>query len=233
MAEREEGGQYRLLVLIINPRLTRIAEKAIYDENLPLAWFFHGFGTASNDFKDILGIGSPAKGICAVPVPRTTAERLIRRLRRSMGLERENSGVAFTVPITGATSLMLQLLAHLKGERGLPVRKGETEMPETYEYSLVVAVVRNGFSTEAMRHARTGGASGGTVIHCRRVGDEDVVRRLGLELDEEKEIVLIITEESRRLQIMEALGENCGAKTEAGGIILSFPVEQVMGLTEF
>ena len=64
-------------------------------------------------------------------------------------------------------------------------------------YSLVVAILNRGFADIAMSAARNAGAKGGTVIHSRDVGNEDVSKLWGLTAHE-TEIVLIIADAEDR-----------------------------------
>lgn len=228
----EKNRQLRLLVLIMNPKLTRSAEKVFREEKLPITLYSHGLGTASNEFMDILGLGMPAKGICVLPVPRVTADRVLRRLRRMLGLGSANSGIAFTIPVDATNQLTLDLTEHLESERKLP-RRGENGMTQESTYTMIGVLVNRGYNNEVMKAARTAGAAGGTVIHCRHAGDSDILNRFGLELQEEKEIVLIVAEREKKQEMMTAVSQACGVKTDAQGIILSVPIDQVIGIGEF
>ena len=103
-------------------------------------------------------------------------------------------------------------------------------MTET-THSLILAAVNNGYSEELMNVARAYGARGGTVIHSRAIGDEKAVSFWGVTLHEEKELVLIITDSNSKLRIMQAISEKCGMNSDAKGVVLSLPIDKVMGLS--
>ena len=107
---------------------------------------------------------------------------------------------------------------------------GNMIMDPDVRYALVVAAVNRGFSGDVMVAAKTAGAGGGTVIHSRGIEDERVSALCGTAGDEEKEIVLIISEAEKKLGIMQSISENCGMKTDAKGIVISLPIETVMGI---
>jgi hypothetical protein len=52
----------------------------------------------------------------------------------------------------------------------------------------------------------------------------------GLGLQEEKELVLILAETEDKLAIMRAVSESCGMHSEAKGLVVSLPVDSVMGV---
>ena len=74
------------------------------------------------------------------------------------------------------------------------------------------------------------GAAGGTVLHSRRVGAEEALSQWGFSLQEEKEAVMILTRAESKLAIMQAICDSCGLQSEAQGIVLSLPVDRVVGL---
>ena len=100
-----------------------------------------------------------------------------------------------------------------------------------YKHSLIIAAVNNGYSEELMNVARVYGARGGTVVHSRAIGDEKAVSFLGVSLHDEKEIVMIIADQRSKLRIMKAISENCGMESDAKGLVLSMPIDKVMGLS--
>ena len=48
--------------------------------------------------------------------------------------------------------------------------------------------------------------------------------------EEEREVVLILAEKDKKKEIMKAVNQACGMQSEARGIVLSFPVDEMTGL---
>ena len=46
---------------------------------------------------------------------------------------------------------------------------------------------------------------------------------------QEKEMILIITEQENKLKIMQAISAKCGLHSEADGLVLSLPIDTVIG----
>ena len=101
---------------------------------------------------------------------------------------------------------------------------------EENAYQLVIAVVNQGYSGEVMAAARPAGATGGTVLHSRRVGAEETLAFWGISVQAEKEIVTILCRQEEQTAVMRAVAEACGMRSEAQGIVLAVPVEAVAGL---
>ena len=102
-------------------------------------------------------------------------------------------------------------------------------MSET-KHSLVAAIVNSGFSDDVMKAVRAAGATGGTVIRSRRIGNEEATGFWGLSVQDEKEIVLVLTESANKVALMRSLGESCGMHSAAQGIFMSMPIDSVAGL---
>ena len=125
---------------------------------------------------------------------------------------------------------MIQLIEHLRPEEKQKfLGRYESEMIEN-EYDLIVAIVNQGFSEEVMEAARPMGASGGTVFHSRRIGGEEAIQFWGIRIQQEREVILILAQKETKLPIMKAICQQCGMQSEAHGIVLSLPVDGIIGL---
>ena len=98
------------------------------------------------------------------------------------------------------------------------------------DYSMIMAIVNQGFSEDVMNAARPMGASGGTVFHSRRVGNEQAMKFWKISVQEEREVVIILAKKEDKLAIMQEIGKKCGMHSQAQGIVMSLPVDNVMGL---
>ena len=97
-------------------------------------------------------------------------------------------------------------------------------------YALILATVNQGFSDEVMDTARSAGATGGTIIRGRRRGMEAPIHFWGVSLQEEQEIIAIVAPRDKKKDIMTAISREHGPKSAAQGVVLSLPVEDVMGI---
>lgn len=228
--ENEKKISFQLLVVITTPKLAERASELFRKGALPLQYRFHGEGTASSEIMDLLGLGSIDKSVLISMVPKSLSEVLLAKLRSELQLNRANSGIAFTIPLNGANNLILRILARSMGKEVLNIEgKEENSMAES-KYVLVAAIVNRGFSGDVMEAVRAAGARGGTVIRSRRIGNEEVTGFWGLSVQDEKEIVLILTESSNKVNLMKGIGESCGMHSEAQGIVMSLPIDSVAGI---
>ena len=230
MENQEKTPSFQLLVLITNPKLADKATRVFRKSTLPVQYRLNAEGTASSEIMDMLGLGSIDKCILMSTVPRQLGDAMLTKLRQELHLGAVNSGIAFTISLSGMNKLLLRMLMKSEEENAVPnIRKVGNIMSDT-KYALIVATVNIGFSGDVMDAAKAAGASGGTVIHSRWIGNEEVAASWGLSMQEEKEIVLILSEEDKRVEIMSGISEKCGMRSEAKGLVMSLPIDSVMGL---
>jgi hypothetical protein len=224
----------RILILITTAKLAQRAEDLFNDEDVPLHYHMVGTGTAPSEIMDILGLGSTEKDILLTFLPKQFSDDILLKLRKELRLGSANSGIAFTIPLTGANSFVIKRLKEVSEEYAS--RKNERKVENTMtdsKYVMVAAMVDQGHGEHVMDAARGAGARGGTIIHGRQVGDETAVNFWGISLNDEKEIVLIITDNDSKVDIMQAISRDCGVKSEAKGLVISFPIESVIGINDY
>ena len=96
-------------------------------------------------------------------------------------------------------------------------------------FELIVAIINKDYASDLMEVAREAGAKGGTILYARGTGDHNVEKLFGLTLQQEKEVVLILTEIKNKVAIMKSIIETAGLNTLGRGICFSMPVEDVIG----
>ena len=224
MSTEKMRASFRLLMLIATPKLTDKALLLFEKGKLPMQLQAYAHGTASREMMDMLGLDSGEKSLLLTMMPKTDADDMLIRLR--LGLS--GRGIAFTVPISGANKRVLQMVQQVCQEKPKPEMR--RALMQENDYQIIVALVNQGYSEEVMAAARPAGAAGGTVLHSRRVGAEEALSPWGFSLQEEKEAVMILAKAESKLAIMQAICDSCGLQSEAQGIVLSLPVDNVVGL---
>ncbi len=227
----EKKTPSRMLFLIAAPNFAEKATALLLENHIPIQYKISGMGTATSEMMDLLGLGTAEKTVIASILPKSTANQTLTQLNDTLEeLERKNRGIAFTLPISGLNKLLLRMMGNLE-ERSTQRSEGKEEPVMTErKHALITAIVNQGYSEEVMNAARSAGARGGTVIHSRSIMDEKTVASTGIGIQEEREMILIVADEEHKLQIMQAIGETCGVHSEAKGVVLSFPIDNVIGL---
>lgn len=221
----------RMLVLIIDHKESTKATKVLEAHQVPVQLLCRGRGTATSGIMDYLGLEITDKAVLLCPVLKHHVPELFELLDRELKLCKPGKGIAFTFPISGVSSFVLEMLndeARQKIKELLERRLEQMDYPITH--SLLMVAINQGYSEEVMTAAKQAGAAGGTVLRARRLGLEAPMQKWGINIQPEKEIIYILAEQEKKLAIMKALGEKCGLHSEAQGLIISIPVDAVAGL---
>lgn len=97
-------------------------------------------------------------------------------------------------------------------------------------YQLVITIVNTGHFDEVMEAAKTAGANGGTLIHARSLGSEEATKYLGITVQPEKDLILMLVPQEKRHAIMDGIMTAAGLNTPALGSCFSLPVNNVIGV---
>lgn len=100
-------------------------------------------------------------------------------------------------------------------------------------YSVIYTIVNRGYSDDVMIAAREAGAKGGTIINARGTGDIESDKFFGVNIEPEKEIILILAENIYRHDIMMAIYQKTGLKSPASGFSFSVPADEVLSPAGF
>lgn len=183
-----------------------------------------GSGTAVQETLSTLGLEKTEKAVLLAVVTAESWQKIQKDLRRKMQIDVPGTGIAFIVPLSsiGGKRALMFLTEHQ------PLTWKEESTLKDTRYELLLVVANQGYTGSIMDVARTAGAGGGTVIHAKGTGMEGAAAFLGVELVNEKELVLIVSRTSQKNTIMKAIME--GANPKAGTIVFSLPVTDTAGL---
>ena len=192
-----------------------------------------GMGTATSEIMDYLGLGEPEKDVVLSLAPRVGVMHLLEAVNTEMQLKRPGRGVMFSIPLTGISISAFHMLIQASQELFVgDVSSMSTNRPEDpIRHDLILAVINQGHKEDVMTAAREAGATGGTVIHGRNVGLEGMDKFLGISIEPEKDVLLIVSKREDKSKIMKAINQIAGANTECQGFIFSLPVNSLAGLT--
>ncbi|MDR2392896.1 MAG: hypothetical protein LBD93_01875 [Treponema sp.] len=227
----------KLLFVIIDWNKLRVVSKVFDQERIRFHFVSKGKGTASSEILDVLGIGSSEKAVILCLEQEGMAPFLIQEVRKKLGVHSVGAGIAFTVPLSGINKLIYKLFKDPgtinKPETAENQEKNSREgvkVSTEIKNDVIISIINQGYSDEFMTVAREAGATGGTVINARGLDHQKRVKFFGVSVQDEKEIIIILTSRDRKVPIMQAVSQAYGITTEAEGLVFSLPVDKVMGL---
>jgi hypothetical protein len=232
----------KLVVFIIDWGKVHLLTQVFEEEQVRFHFISKGQGTASSDVLDLLGIGASAKAVVICLEQEILAPVLLKEVRQKVGRHSPGAGIAFSIPLSGINTPILQVFKEsiLKNEKIVPAgeedpaggqEQGEESMKSEIHNDLIISIINQGYSDDFMTAAREAGAAGGTVINARGLAHSGPVKFFGVSVQDEKEIVLVLSSREKKVAIMQAVSEACGIATKAGGIVFSLPVDQMMGMS--
>ena len=212
-----------IVLSIIYPAGLKILTDIHQNLRLPFTLVLHGRGTATDRMLDLLGIESRENRIVlTVADPQKTRE-LIEEQRRVLYLGMPGNGLVIALPIKSIGGG--KTLAYLSGDAS-PKYTPEA----TYDHELILAIANEGCTDMVMDAARAAGATGGTVIHGKGVGQENAKKFFNVSIAQEKEVVMIVAYRPQKAAIMQSILKLAGPDSKAGAIVLSLPVSEIAGL---
>jgi len=248
-AAKPSPPELRLIFFIIDWNQANVVSDVFLEEKVRFYFLSKGMGTANSEILDLLGIGARDKAVIICLEQQVLVQVLMKEVRKKLRRSSPGAGIAFTVPLSAINDPVLlifkqsihkneKIAAEMAAAMGQKATensgqesKGRSMENMAHEHDLIVAAVNHGFSDELMNTARGAGASGGTVINARGQGHEGAVKFFGIPVQDEKELILILTSREKKVPLMKAICEAHGLNTSAQGIIFSLPVDNVMGLS--
>jgi nitrogen regulatory protein P-II 1 len=103
-------------------------------------------------------------------------------------------------------------------------------MPQPNAYQLIVAIVSQGRATPLVTAAKAAGAEGATIIRGRGTGVHESARFLGVPIEPEKDVLLVLIPRTQTNDVLDAM-VRAGKLAEPGqGIAFVVDVPRVEGI---
>lgn len=219
-------GSLNLMTTIVDRKdLNRYLE--VYQNNdLHVTFLSLGYGTASNEILDYLGLESNQKAVAFSIVEEKSWLTVKKQLEKKLKIDAPGGGIAFTIPLSSIGGMkQLQFLLETQD-----YKKEEESTLKNTDHQLIIVITEPGYTNMVMDAARSAGAYGGTVIHAKGTGMELAEKFMGVSLASEKELVLVVTKTELKNPIMQAIMKEAGLQTKAKSIAFSLPVTDTAGL---
>lgn len=187
-----------------------------------------GHGTASSAMMDYLGLDEPEKEIILSLIPTHLVPEVMRQLRERMELPKLGKGIAFTLPLSGISAASHRIVTSTDREERASMP--EEKQPVDKAYELIVSIIPHGQSDLVMTAAKAAGATGGTVVRARAYNNGEAERFLGITIQPEKELVLILAPTAVKRAIMQSICDALAALQGERGLVFSLPIAEVMGI---
>jgi len=211
--------RYELICVIVNFGLaTKVVSKA-KKNGVSGGTIVLGKGTVHNRLLQLLELTDVRREIVLMVAEASLSRSTLALIDQELDFSRPNHGIGFIMPI-GAFIGPGNHDYDVCAEDG-----GVTSM-----YNAIFVVVEKGQAERVMDVAKAVGARGGTIINARGSGTHETMKLLNMEIEPEKEIVLMLTRSESTDGIVKAVRENLKIDEPGQGIIFVQPVSETYGV---
>lgn len=179
-----------------------------------------GKGTVDSRFLDFLGLSDERKEIVLMVAHRETAYQALEKLNEKFKFEKPNHGIAFTTSICSLIGTRSCKKENQKKEKGV----------DNNMYHAITVIVDKGKAENVIDAATRAGSKGGTVINGRGSGIHETSKLFSMEIEPEKEIVIILSAKEKTEAIVSSIRQELKIDEPGKGILYIQDVNKTYGL---
>ncbi|MGI5971659.1 MAG: P-II family nitrogen regulator [Oscillospiraceae bacterium] len=213
---------FELIYVVVNYGMgSRVLHKA-KEYGISGGTVFLGRGTVSNHFLNMLSLYDERKEIVMLGTDAKTAEHALSELNREFHFEKPNHGIVFSTSACGIVGSRCYR-CEIK-EEGRGVSKPM--------YQIVITIVSRGKAADVIEAAKAAGSKGGTIINARGSGIHETSKVFNMDIEPEKEIVMIVSREETTESIVSSIRDKLEIDKPEKGIIFIQDVKEAYGIYE-
>ena len=179
-----------------------------------------GKGTANNRILEFLGLSDIRKEIVLMVADKETAYQALEKLNKLFEFSKPNHGIAFTTSLRAVIGTRRLKCENTGNERGV----------DATMYHLITVIVDKDKGEDVIEAATKAGSKGGTIINGRGSGIHETSKLFSMQIEPEKEIVLILSEIEKTDAIVSTIREQLEIEKPGNGIIYVQDVNRTYGI---
>ena len=181
-----------------------------------------GKGTVNNKILEFLGLADVRKEVVLMISKKSIMEKALIKLDEEFKFEKPNHGIAFTTSISN-------IIGTRSCKENEKVKEGDLDK---IMYSSITIIVDKGRAEDVIDAATKAGSLGGTIINARGSGIHETSKVFAMEIEPEKEVVLILSKTEQTKQIVESISKEIKINEPGNGIIYVQDINKTYGLYE-
>lgn len=213
---------FELVYVVVNYGMgSRILHKA-KEYGISGGAIFLGKGTVNNSLLNFLSLYDERKEIVLLGTDNHTADHALVELNKEFQFEKPNHGIVFT---TSACEIIgSRCYKSEENEEGRGVNK--------LMYQNIITIVNRGKAEEVIEAAKAAGSKAGTIINARGSGVNETSKLFNMDIEPEKEIVIILSKEDITEAIVTSIREKLEIDKPGNGIIFIQNINKAYGVYE-
>ncbi len=177
-------GQWNIIMtLIITEHQYHELAPIIRDKDLCGGIIVKGKGTVNNATLNLFGIKDQKRILVNIPHKKETASEILDILTRELKLDKPGHGIVYTNEVITGDQIIGKKQSNWDTAQKM---EGESMLNK------LTVVVNRGMAEDVIDITRKAGVKGGTILHGRGVGADCDVRLFGIEIEPERELVVVI-----------------------------------------
>ena len=181
-----------------------------------------GKGTVNNKILEFLGLADVRKEVVLMISEKSIMEEALIKLDQEFKFEKPNHGIAFTTSISN-------LVGTRNCKENEKVKEGDFDK---IMYNSITIIVDKGRAEDVIDAANKAGSLGGTIINARGSGIHETSKVFAMEIEPEKEVILILSKTEQTEQIVESISKEVKINEPGNGIIYVQDINKTYGLYE-
>lgn len=181
-----------------------------------------GKGTVNNAFLNFLSLYDESKEVILLGTDKQTAEHALVKLNKEFQFNKPNHGIIFSTSVCSIVGSRWYKKEQIEEERG-----GSKSM-----YQVIITIVNRGKAEDVIEAASAAGSKGGTIINARGSGINETSKVFNMDIEPEKEMVMILSKEDITEAIVASIQEKLELDKPGNGIVFIQDVNKAYGIYE-
>lgn len=219
MSSLEDVKVYDLIYVIVNQGIGTKVLRQAKKYGVSGGTIILGKGTIINPFLNFLSLYDEKKEVVLMVANREVAENTLDKLNKQFKFDKPHHGIAFstsTVEVIGSRSNIF--------------KEDKSQVVDHPLYQIIVTIVDRGKADDVVEAAKSVGSRGGTIINARGSGVNETTKVFDMEIDPEKEMVIILAKNDATESIMSSIREKLEINKPGNGIIYTQDAMNVYGV---
>lgn len=211
---------FELICVIVNFGLGSKVIKTAKQSGISGGTILLGKGTVKSSILEFLALTDVRKEIVLLICEKSKADKAMEELDKKFAFAKPKHGIAFSISVS-----------NLLGTRNCEyINNNEGRGVENTMYNAIFTIVDKGKAEAVIDAASKAGSRGGTIINARGSGIHETSKLFSMDIEPEKEIVLILSENKLTESIVASIRDELEIDKPGYGIIFIQDVNKTYGL---
>ncbi|MFM1581565.1 P-II family nitrogen regulator [Helcococcus bovis] len=176
-------------------------------------------GTVKNKVLNFLSIFDEDKEMVITVLEKEESKKVMPALIEKFKFDKPNTGIVFT---TSVSQIQGAYVKYNKLNEGV----------DKPMYKLITTIIDKGKAEDVVDSANKAGAIGATILNARGSGTKETLKIFNMEIEPEKEVVMMIVNSEKSLEIVETINKDMHIDEPGNGIVFVQDISQAYGMYE-